>query len=70
MIVLDLGTREVRDGDVVVALIGEEATLKTYRKRGRQVIFEAANPDYADVDESGNDPFIDPTTEINSPQPE
>ena len=39
----------VRDGDVVVALIGEEATLKTYRKRGRQVIFEAANPDYADI---------------------
>lgn len=39
----------VRQGDVVVALIGDEATLKTYRKRGGRIVLEAANPVYADI---------------------
>ncbi|WP_299131535.1 transcriptional repressor LexA [uncultured Amaricoccus sp.] len=35
------------NGDIVVALIeGEEATLKTFRRRGTTVALEAANPAY------------------------
>lgn len=35
------------NGDIVVALVaGEEATLKTLRKRGTSVALEAANPQY------------------------
>lgn len=39
----------VREGDVVVALVGDEATLKTFRRDGRRVVLQAANPDYADI---------------------
>ncbi len=36
-----------RNGDIVVALIeGEEATLKTFRRRGTTIALEAANPAY------------------------
>jgi repressor LexA len=35
---------EARDGEVVVAGIpGEEATVKTFRRRGRKVVLEPAN---------------------------
>lgn len=35
------------NGDIVVALIeGEEATLKTFRRRGATIALEAANPSY------------------------
>jgi repressor LexA len=35
------------NGDIVVALIeGEEATLKTFRRRGTMIALEAANPAY------------------------
>jgi repressor LexA len=35
----------VRNGDIVVAGIpGEEATVKTYRKDGREIVLEPANP--------------------------
>jgi repressor LexA len=35
------------NGDIVVALIeGEEATLKTFRRRGHTIALEAANPAY------------------------
>lgn len=35
------------NGDIVVALIeGEEATLKTFRRRGATIALEAANPAY------------------------
>ena len=36
-----------QNGDIVVALIeGEEATLKTFRRRGTTIALEAANPSY------------------------
>ena len=36
-----------QNGDIVVALIeGEEATLKTFRRRGSTIALEAANPAY------------------------
>lgn len=34
----------VAPGDIVVALVGDEATIKTLRKQGRRVVLEAANP--------------------------
>ncbi len=37
-------------GDVVVAgLPGEEATVKTFRRRGRAVVLEPANPRYEPI---------------------
>jgi len=38
-----------RSGDVVVALLDDEATVKTYRQRKGNVILEAQNPDYEDI---------------------
>lgn len=39
----------VRHGDVVVALIGDEATVKTFHKKNKQIILKAENPDYEDI---------------------
>ena len=36
-------------GEVVVALMGEEATVKTLRKNGRQFFLEPANPKYQPI---------------------
>lgn len=36
-------------GDIVVALVDDEATIKTLRKQGRRIVLEAANPAYADI---------------------
>jgi repressor LexA len=33
-----------KDGDIVAARIGEEATIKTYRVRGGSIVLEPANP--------------------------
>jgi repressor LexA len=34
------------EGDVVVALVEEEATIKTFHRRDGQIMLEAANPSY------------------------
>ena len=39
----------VRQGDVVVALVGDEATVKTYAKSGQRIVLKAENPDYEDI---------------------
>jgi len=36
-------------GDVVVALVGDEATVKTLQRRGRRFELQAANPRYAPI---------------------
>lgn len=36
-------------GDVVVALIGDQATVKTYTKVRSRIVLKAENPDYEDV---------------------
>ena len=36
-------------GDIVVALLGDEATVKRLRKKGRTFVLEAANPAYAPI---------------------
>jgi repressor LexA len=43
-------TTQVRDGQIVVARIDDEATVKYYRKQGRHVRLEPANPDYTPID--------------------
>ena len=48
----------IRSGDIVVALIGDEATLKTYRKIGRRIVLEAANPAYADIEPTSSGPLF------------
>ncbi len=37
---------KAESGDVVVALVGEEATVKTLRRRGRRIELVPANPSY------------------------
>jgi repressor LexA len=39
-------TNAANSGEIVVALVGEEATLKRLRKRGASIALEAANPAY------------------------
>jgi repressor LexA len=39
-------TNQVRNGQIVVARLGEEATVKYYRRQGSTVRLEPANPDY------------------------
>ena len=47
---------EARDGEVVVAgLPGEEATVKTFRKRGRKVVLEPANARLAPMELAPDD---------------
>ncbi len=36
-------------GDVVVALVGDEATVKTFQRRGRRVTLMPANADFAPI---------------------
>ena len=38
-----------KEGDTVVALIGDEATVKTLQKRGRLFYLEPANPQYQPI---------------------
>ncbi len=36
-------------GEIVIALLGEDATVKRLRKRGKALVLEAANPAYAPI---------------------
>jgi repressor LexA len=38
-----------RNGEIVVALLDDEATVKTYTSRRGKVVLEAQNPDYDDI---------------------
>ncbi len=38
------------NGEIVVALIGEEATVKTLSRKGSEVWLLPANPDYSPID--------------------
>jgi repressor LexA len=38
-----------KGGDVVVALIDDEATVKTYTRSNGRVVLKAENPDYDDI---------------------
>lgn len=41
---------EAKEGDIVIALVDGENTVKRYRKNGQHVWLEAANPDYSDIE--------------------
>lgn len=41
---------DARNGEIVVALLGEEATVKTLSRRGGEVWLLPANPDYSPID--------------------
>jgi repressor LexA len=41
---------EAYNGDIVAAMIDEEATVKVYRRRSGHVVLEPRNPAYADID--------------------
>jgi SOS regulatory protein LexA len=40
---------EPRDGDIVIAQVDREWTMKYFRRRGRQVFLEAANKDFKPI---------------------
>ena len=42
-----------RNGEIVVALLGDEATVKTFRREGGQIWLLPANPDYEPIDGTG-----------------
>ena len=39
-----------QNGQIVVALLGDEATVKTLKRKGSEVWLLPANPDYAPID--------------------
>nr|WP_239164247.1 transcriptional repressor LexA [Actinoplanes palleronii] len=41
---------EAFNGDIVAAMIDDEATVKVFRRRGGHVILEPRNPAYSDID--------------------
>jgi repressor LexA len=41
--------RKARSGEIVVALVGEEATVKRLRLRGKRVELQPENPDYEPI---------------------
>lgn len=43
-------TKQARNGQIVVARLGEEATVKYYRRQGQLVRLEPANPDFAPIE--------------------
>jgi repressor LexA len=43
-------TSEVRNGQVVVARINDEVTVKRFEKQGRKVLLIAENPDFAPIE--------------------
>ncbi len=54
LVIVERG-REPKNGDIVVAQVDGEWTMKYYRRQGREVFLEAANPRY---------PVIRPKTEL------
>jgi repressor LexA len=43
-------TQEARSGQIVVARLSDEVTVKRYRRRGNTVQLEAENPDFAPIE--------------------
>jgi DNA polymerase V len=45
------------NGSVVVAVVGDGFTMKTYRQRNGRTNLEAANPAFSDIDVTGDETF-------------
>lgn len=39
----------IKQGDVIVALVGDEATIKTFQRFRNRIVLKAENPDYLDI---------------------
>lgn len=50
-------TAEARSGQIVVARINDEVTVKRLRRRERNIVLEAANPEFDDIQVSNQDDF-------------
>ncbi|MDT8409534.1 MAG: transcriptional repressor LexA [Wenzhouxiangellaceae bacterium] len=50
-------TGEASNGQIVVARINDEVTVKRLRRRGRGICLEAANPEYQDIQVRKEDEF-------------
>lgn len=50
-------TPDARPGQIVVARIDDEVTVKRYRRRGGKIVLESENPDYPDIRVSSKRPF-------------
>jgi SOS-response transcriptional repressor LexA len=48
LVVVEKG-REPKGGDVVIAEVDGEWTMKYFRKQGKEVVLEAANPKYPPI---------------------
>jgi repressor LexA len=48
MLLVERGA-EPRDGDIVIAQVDREWTMKFFRRRGRRVFLEAANQDFQPI---------------------
>ncbi len=48
LVIVEKG-REPKNGDVIIAEVDGEWTMKYFRKRGKQVMLEAANPKYPPI---------------------
>jgi len=46
---------DARNGDVVVAMIDDEATVKEFQRRGKHIRLKAHNPAYDDIELTGNE---------------
>jgi repressor LexA len=42
-------TTEARNGQVVVARLGDEVTVKRWKRRGREILLIAENPEFAPI---------------------
>lgn len=50
-------TPDARSGQIVVARINDEVTVKRLRRENDSIVLEAANPDFDDIHVSANDDF-------------
>ena len=50
-------TREARNGQIVVARLGEEVTVKRFRQTGKHIELLPENPDYKIIEVSTEEPF-------------
>ncbi|MFO7763144.1 MAG: transcriptional repressor LexA [Wenzhouxiangellaceae bacterium] len=48
---------EARSGQIVVARIEDEVTVKRLRRKGNRIVLEAANPKYEDIQVTSRDDF-------------
>ena len=48
LVIVEKG-REPRNGDIVIAEVDGEWTIKYFRKKGRSIVLEAANPKYKTI---------------------